>query len=269
MFRLVIVFAVLQCFFFSSAQACWLPAHRTNSEDINSAPIAFVGTVVKVGEVQDAGIGSFPIIPLTFKVQKAIRGVKDGQLHETKTHAVLCGHQFRMGQRYLILGESQPWRASLLLENSRGQSNKENIAFVMRETGIKEANESLSLKGIAESNCISLENGIKVYLSSTFEEWLNREAQHYEDIGDGLQIPLSVGPIDMGDTFEMCNPKNKSCSKLKGRLLLGDLTEDEISGRIDISEGKVTTARTRRRPQEKWAEYVFRVGRKNTQTGCK
>jgi len=122
------------------AEACmYVP--KQNPEKIASAPVAFVGTVVAV-RLPPGSV--FVPLRAIFKVQKAIRGVKDGQLYEAEGYMTSCHNDFRVNERYLYLGSSLP-SDTLRLAYADGKPQSENIDFVIRETGIQEAKMPLDI----------------------------------------------------------------------------------------------------------------------------
>lgn len=240
------------------ASACRYQAQQSR-EKIANAPVAFIGTVI-------SGSGSTSN-RVTFKVQKAIRGVKDGQTYEADGYISSCHNEFWAYERWLYLGSNLP-SDSLRLENWVGQPMQMNIDFVIRETGLKEAEESLALKGFTESICVHdagsglrivLENGIKAVMHTTPEKRVLKAQEMSEEYSEKpldqqFNEPSPNPGID--DTFQHCMPDSGKCVAMEGTLYLGDVTEAEISGRIVLKDG------------EKYPAYAFRVNRAKASVSC-
>ncbi|MEZ0260771.1 MAG: hypothetical protein ACAH80_07160 [Alphaproteobacteria bacterium] len=85
---------------------------------LNAAEKSFIGTVASV-EGRDAKI----------TVEKAIKGVKDGEVLDVEIGESSCAIRFQKGQQWLYLGASQP-SGSILLKDEQGQELAENVALV-------------------------------------------------------------------------------------------------------------------------------------------
>lgn|GEM_PF-6940194 len=235
----------------ASASACRYQVQQS-SEKIATATVAFIGTVISRSDSTSRRV--------TFKVQKAIRGVKDGQTYEADGHMTSCHNEFSNYERWLYLGSDLP-SDSLLLENNVGQPIQKNIDFVIRETGLKEAEESLSLKGYSESICVQdggeglrivLENGIKAVMHTTLEKRVLKTQEMWEEqskktLEQQFSDPYPNPGTD--DTFQHCMQDEGKCEAVEGTLYLGDVTKTEISGRIVLKE------------RAKYPSYTFRVKR--------
>lgn len=165
--RAIITFLIVFACVGFSAQACKNQA-TPSAASIAAAPVAFVGTVLDV-------CGS----RITFKVQKSIRGVKDGKTYEVHKKETSCGIDFATGERWLFLG-AETTSNSLLLSTDTGISQQSNINFVLRETGIQEAGRALPKEtAIVERtkipHCCSSTGGAPVVTGISYfneKEWI-------------------------------------------------------------------------------------------------
>lgn len=219
---------------------------QQSAEQIKTSDVVFIGTVVKK-------TGHLATERVFFKVQRSLRGVRNGRIYEARGYRTSCDIEFALGARYLYMG-TEIWRNSLFLSDKNGNTNKDNIDFVMRETGAKEAEESIVLTGTAEDNCVALSNGIKVHLDT--DVFTRRQKTSQVEISAQKSYAAKVGIEQLGinDTFERCEPNSNECKPIVGSLYIGERTNEEVIGSVQLSGDEV---------------YPFRVKLVSTHTGCK
>lgn len=196
---------------------------KKSPEKIKTAPVAFIGTVIKLN-----GDSMSPNHRVTFKVQKAIRGVEDGQIYETDGYVSSCHNNFAPFMRYLYLG-SHLQSDSLSLESWLGEPDQENIDFVIRETGIKEAGQSLLLKGFIKKSCLPKGNyTVDLELD---DHLLIKLLYQVKD------EPEKIRDYEMtGYTVSYCPENTEKCSQLKGVIDFNTLNNTEISGQLSLAD---------------------------------
>jgi hypothetical protein len=184
-----------------------MPVQSANS--IESAPVAFIGTVIRAGN--NGYVGSMTNGVLALKVQKAIRGVEDGEVFEYTIKAARSSYlKFNLGERWLFLGLLSVDN-SLLLENHMGQPQQANIDFVIEQTGLKEAAESLAIEGTLFETCsewntpatgLQLENGMLVTIFDNIEDIFS-VYQRFKAINTGFRDHMGNPTEEVSKLYRM------------------------------------------------------------------
>ena len=82
-----------------------IPPSFSNLRQMNrNSGLIFDGTVLAVGRVTESGSDTVPTVQITFRVERAIRGTRNGQVLTVREWAGLwnSGERYRAGERLLL-----------------------------------------------------------------------------------------------------------------------------------------------------------------------
>ena len=228
--------------FAGRAEACrYLP--RPFEEQLKNANQVFYGTVMRVED----GL-------TILKVDKAVRGVKDGQEVEVPNEGSSCDIRFTAGQRWFFMGGALP-SGSALLADENGNEIAENMDMIAENTGDPAARGGMVIGGTLERSCapwdgaaymITLDNGIVAHV--------------YDSIVERDSPATAVFPADgkseRGHGQILSCLKDKPCAPLSGTITMGAVDSSMARGRIDVKDGEHST------------RHVFKVKRVTKQVFC-
>lgn len=226
--RLVILFCLALLFLPNIAQACRYEA-RPFEQLLQSANIIFIG---KVSAVENGKV--------TFSVDAAIRGARDGATFSSEIGQSSCDIRFQTGETWLYMGSIAP-SGSLLLISDTGQVQTDNAKLVKEKTGFDVTADAATFNGSLRSGCapwdgpafgIHLQNGLNAQVWSRIPE-VGFFSKNYaasmtaskEGEGSIIYCP-SVPPS-----------AEPACQRLEGDITLTEIKDGTASGYITAKEG--------------------------------
>ncbi len=248
----ILLFLALFLFASQDVHACRYQA-RPFEESLKSAAVSFIGTVTTV-ENRLAVI----------KVEKAIKGVKDGETLDVEIGESSCAIRFAAGQRWIYLGDSAP-SGSLLLMDENGDTVGDNLKLVQTLVpGIADDSPEV-VGGTLEPSCapwdgaafaIRLDNGVG---ATVFDH-----IKPLEDTGRNAPAVFQAderserghGRIVQCPRLKDGKPSDQPCQSVKGMIFMGGVDAEYARGRLLIEEG------------EHHSQHVFKVKRVHKQVFC-
>lgn len=230
------------------------PAHackvmvRPFEVSFKEAEIAFVGTVRTVEN-------RLAII----RAEKGIKGIEDGQEIDVEIGESSCAIRFQPGQRWLYLGAGVP-SGSLLLRDEYGREIPENMELARKTAG--DIGDGDIAGGTVQNGCgpigrpaftIVLDNGVSATVNEPLPQNAGGELSSfpvggaYAARGSVLHCPvLPAGEVE-----------NLPCQSMTGRVFIGAVDENTVSGLIETEEG------------EHHSRHVFKVKREFRRILCR
>ena len=241
------------CLAFSQGAAACAYERMQFEVALKSSEKAFIGTVETVEN-------RLAIL----KVEKAVKGVKEGETLDVEIGESSCAIRFQAGQRWLYLGASQP-SGSILLRDENGNAMAENLRLVQEKLGDTPEADRDIVGGTLKRSCapwdgtaytITLDNGItaSVYASINDLEHMDRNTAATFPV-DGKSEP---GHGHMLHCPKLTGDKATDipCQLREGTITIGPVDSLTAAGRLDIKDG------------EHSIRHVFKVKRVEKQVFC-